>query len=347
METAGSFERRFGFGSGGDFLSIKSAARFTACLVVVCGYSILSAAQEATALSVNSDPSPQTQQQTPSDQGQSQQPPAGQSPASQTTPGQSSSTQSSDQSSNQQTDDKSKNGQAAGQGGKVAGTSNDRLFLALPNFLTVQNGGNLPPMTAKQKFKVVALGAFDRVQYPWWGIISAINQADDAEPAYGQGWLAYAKRYGTTAADSTIENFMVGAIFPVMLHQDPRFYESGNGKFFRRTGYAISRIVVTKGDNGHKQFNCSEICGSAFSAAISTFSYHPKSTFIRTRDNPHLFIPSDRTLTNTASVWGTQVALDTITLVLKEFWPDLHRLTAKKHKSEAAPAPFAPQKTNP
>jgi hypothetical protein len=341
MERASSFQKFVVFGSGGKFLSIKSAARFTACLVVVCAYSILSAAQETTALSVNSDPFGQTA----SDQSQSQQAPASQTPASQ--PPSNPSTQSSSQNSTQQNDDKSKSGQATGQGGKVAGTSNDRLFLALPNFLTVQNGGNLPPMTAKQKFKVVALGAFDRVQFPWWGIISAVNQADDAEPAYGQGWLAYAKRYGTTAADSTIENFMVGAIFPVMLHQDPRFYESGNGKFFRRTGYAISRIVVTKGDNGHKQFNCSEICGSAFSAAISTFSYHPKSTFIRTPTNLHEFIPSDRTLTNTASVWGTQVALDTITLVLKEFWPDLHRLTAKKHKSEAPPAPFAPPQSNP
>ena len=323
-------------------MAIKSAARFTTCLALVCAISLLSSAQQTNPPTANADPSAQTQtpvQDQPSSTQQTQpSSPAPQTPADKT----------SSQSSNQPTDDKSKNGQAAAsQGGKVAGTSNDRLFLALPNFLTVQNGANLPPLTAKQKFKVVALGAFDPVQFPWWGIISAINQADNAEPAYGQGWLAYAKRYGTTAADSTIENFMVGAIFPSMLHQDPRFYESGNGKFFRRTGYAISRIVVTKGDNGHKQFNCSEVCGSAFSAAISTFSYHPKSTFIRTPDNPHLFIPSDRTLTNTASVWGTQVVLDSITLVLKEFWPDLHRLTAKKHKAEAAPAPFAPQKQNP
>ena len=40
--------------------------------------------------------------------------------------------------------------------GKVAGTSNDRLFYALPNFLTLQGTAKLPPMRTKDKFKVVA-----------------------------------------------------------------------------------------------------------------------------------------------------------------------------------------------
>jgi hypothetical protein len=41
--------------------------------------------------------------------------------------------------------------------GKVAGTSNDRLFYALPNFLTLQGRQKLPPVSTKDKFKVVAL----------------------------------------------------------------------------------------------------------------------------------------------------------------------------------------------
>ena len=235
--------------------------------------------------------------------------------------------------------DKDKKDQDAG--GKTqstpAGTSNDRLFYTLPNFLTLQNGDKVPPLTAKQKFGVVARGTFDPVQYPWWGLLSAINQADNAEPAYGQGWGAYGKRYLTTAADSTIENFMVGAAFPSILHQDPRFFQSGKGGFGRRTGYAVSRIFVTRSDSGHSQFNYSEIFGSAFSAAVSTYSYHPRSTYISTPTNPHMFIPSDRTLVNTASVWGTQVTLDTVTLVIKEFWPDIHRKMS--HQPKPVPAP--------
>jgi hypothetical protein len=232
--------------------------------------------------------------------------------------------------------DSGKDSQSASGQGKVAGTSNDRLFYTLPNFLTMENAGKLPPLSVKDKFKVVARGDFDPVQYPWWAFLAALNQAQNSEPAYGQGWGAYGKRFLTTAADSTIENFMVGAIFPSVLHQDPRYYQSGKGSFAHRTWYAITRIPVTRGDSGKTQFNFSEVFGSAFSAAISTNSYHPRSTYVSTPTNPHMFVASDRTLTNTASVWGTQVGLDTITLVIKEFWPDVHRRLSHKHNAVAA-----------
>lgn len=232
----------------------------------------------------------------------------------------------------QENKDKKTSIQEVGEG-KVAGTSNDRLFYALPNFLTLQGTQKLPPLSTKDKFKVVALGTFDYFEYPWWGSLAAISQAENNEPGYGQGWVGYAKRYGSTAGDSMIENFMVGAVFASALHQDPRFYQSGKGGFFKRTGYAVTRIVVTRGDSGHSQFNHSEVFGSATAAAISTYSYHPRSTFLSTPTNPHLYIPSDRTLSHVASTWGTQLTLDTITIMLKEFWPDIHRKTSRKEKA--------------
>jgi hypothetical protein len=223
--------------------------------------------------------------------------------------------------------------------GKVAGTSNDRLFYTLPNFLTLQNVGQLPPLTVKEKFKVVALSTFDPVEYPWWALLAAIGQADNSEPQFRQGWVGYAKRYGITAGDSTTENLMVGAVFPSILHQDPRFYQSGKGSIGRRSWYAATRILVIRGDSGREQFNFSEVFGSAFAAAVSTYTYHPRSTYISTPTNPHMFIASDQTLSNVASVWGTQIGLDTITFVVKEFWPDVHRMLSHKHNSQAAQPP--------
>jgi hypothetical protein len=215
--------------------------------------------------------------------------------------------------------------------GKVAGTSNDRLFYTLPNFLSLETTSKLPPMTTKQKYAVVARGTFDYVQYPWWAFLSAISQADNSEPGYGQGWGAYGKRFATAAADGMIENFTTGAVLPSLLHQDPRFYQSSEGGFKRRAWYAVSRIFVTRADSGATQFNYSEIVGSALSASISTFTYHPRSTYISTPSNPHQFVPSDRTLANAANVWGSQIGYDTITIVVKEFWPDIHRKLSKKH----------------
>lgn len=216
--------------------------------------------------------------------------------------------------------------------GKTTGTSNDRLFYTLPNFLSLETTSKLPPLTTKQKYAVVARGTFDPVQYPWWAFLSAISQADNSEPGYGQGWGAYGKRFATAAADGTIENFTTGAVLPSLLHQDPRFYQSSQGGFPRRSWYAVSRIFVTRTDSGHSQFNYSEIVGSALSASVSTYSYHPRSTYVSTPTNPHKFVPSDRTLLNTADVWGSQVGYDTITIVVKEFWPDIHRKLSRKPK---------------
>jgi hypothetical protein len=297
----------------GDSLLIKFAARLTVCLALTSLCTSLSVAQQPTPSS-SPDSSAQSQPNAPA---QDQKPAsAEQTPAQPAPP---------------DTDKKNDN---AGEQGKQAGTSNDRLFKVLPNFLTLETAGKLPPLTAKQKFAVVARGTFDPVQFPWWGLLAAISQADNSEPAYGQGWDAYAKRYGTTAADSIIENFMTQAVFASVLRQDPRFYQSSKGGFARRSWYAVSRIFVTRTDSGHAQFNYSEIVGAATAAAVSTYSYHPTSTYLSTPTNPHMFIPSDRTLLNTANVWGTQIALDTFTIFLKEFWPDVRRKMSRKHPAQ-------------
>ena len=198
------------------------------------------------------------------------------------------------------------------------GTSKDRLFYTLPNFLTVETA-RVPPLTTKQKFSVVARSSFDYVEIPWYGFLSGISQAENSEPGYGQGAAGYGKRYGAAFADGTIENFMTGAIFPSVLRQDPRFFQSEGGGFLHRTGYAMSRMVVTRTDSGRQQFNVSEIVGSALSAAISTYSYHPRP---------------DRTIPNTLSVWGSEVGYDTITTVVKEFWPDIRRKLQKRRRPD-------------
>ena len=202
------------------------------------------------------------------------------------------------------------------------GVSNDRLFWTLPNFLTLESAAQIPPLTTGQKYKVVARTSFDPVEYFYVGFLAAISQAQNSEPGYGQGAAGYGKRYGAAFADNTIENFMTGAVFPSMLHQDPRYYQLGKGGFLHRAGYSISRIFITPSDSGHSQFNVSEVAGAAISAGISN-AYHPAG---------------DRTFANTMSVWGTQMGWDTVATVVKEFWPDIRRKLRKKKVEAEIPA---------
>src|SRR3984885_7364344 len=245
--------------------------------------------------------------------------PAGQqTPAQQAQPAAPNATPSSGQASSGQKPTDPSNSSTATQ--SDAG-SKDRLFFALPNFLSLENSSHVPPMTAKQKFQVAARSSFDYVQYPWYAVLAGISQAQNSEPGYGQGAEGYAKRYGSEFADGTIENFMVNAVGPSLIHTAPRYYQLGKGGFVHRTGYALSRLVITRTDSGHNTFNFGEIGGSFAAAAISTYSYHPEA---------------DKTLSNTASVWGTQVGYDAIRIVLNEFWPDIRR---KFHKNKSEPQP--------
>ena len=111
---------------------------------------------------------------------------------------------------------------------------------------------------------------------------------------------------------------MVEFVVPAVTHEDPRYYTLGHGGFFKRTGYALSRAVVTRSDSGKEVFNVSEVLGSGASAGLSSL-YYPSR---------------ERSLGNTGTEWGLDVAIDSAAFVVKEFWPDInHRFV---HQNEAS-----------
>ncbi|MGC1258606.1 MAG: hypothetical protein WA867_23835, partial [Candidatus Acidiferrales bacterium] len=198
---------------------------------------------------------------------------------------------------------------------KDTGTSKDRILWTLPNFLTLEDAENIPPLTSGQKFKVVGRSLIDPSEFVLIGFVAGLGQASDSDPSYGQGAQGYGKRYALAYADNAIENFMASAALPSLLHQDPRYYQLGHGGFLKRAGHAISRVVLTRSDSGQTQFNYSEVFGAGMAAAISTYSYHPAQ---------------DKNFGTVVSVWGTQIGWDVGTYMLKEFWPDLRRMHHKK-----------------
>ncbi|HMD86776.1 MAG TPA: hypothetical protein VKO18_18965 [Terriglobia bacterium] len=191
---------------------------------------------------------------------------------------------------------------------------NDRILWTLPNYLTVENASSLPPMTTGQKFKLVAEGTFDPIELVFIAAQSGIYQANNSDPTLGQGFRGYAKRYGLTLADDSVENFMVGAVFASALRQDPRYFQLGKGSFLHRVEYAGLRVVIIRSDSGKNQFNFSEILGSGTAAGISNI-YHP----------------GPWTMGSTLPIWGEQIGWDTVGYEMKEFWPDVKRFLLRGH----------------
>jgi len=187
--------------------------------------------------------------------------------------------------------------------------SKNRIFWVIPNFRSDENTASIKPLTPKGKFKVSFDDSFDPSAFLVAGVFAGMSMAQDQYRPFGQGAAGFGKYYGGAFADQAIGNVMSEGLFPSLLHQDPRYFVQGHGGFWRRTGYAISREVVTRGDDGGSHFNTSELAGNAVAAGISNV-YYP---------------PADRSLGNTTSKWGQQLALDTFFNVLKEFWPDVRR----------------------
>jgi hypothetical protein len=202
---------------------------------------------------------------------------------------------------------------------KETGTINDRILTVMPNYGTVENAHALPPISSKQKFRLATAGVFDYFAFPFDGALAAIDQAKNSPASWGQGWGAYGKRYGATFADNSIGTYMTTAIFPSMLHEDPRYYQLGQGSVAHRTFYSISRLVVARTDSGHSRFNYSELFGNALAAGISNV-YHA---------------PEDRTFGRNLSTLGELDMWDGLSNLMKEFWPDVHRKMQHKHNTTA------------
>ena len=87
----------------------------------------------------------------------------------------------------------------------------------------------------------------------------------------------------------------------------------------------MGQIFWTHTDSGRMQFNYSEIAGNATAVAISTAYY-----------------PAGRDVSSAVSKLGSQIGLDMLSNVLKEFWPDLLRKFSRDRKANGASQPASP-----
>jgi hypothetical protein len=184
-----------------------------------------------------------------------------------------------------------------------------RILGIIPNFRAVSTSTKLPPQTPKEKFLTATQDSFDYSSLFIPAMLAGYGQATNSTPEFHQGAAGYARYYWHNYVDQAIENYMVEAIVPIITHQDNRYYTLGQGGFFKRTGYALSRAVITRNDAGNNTFNTSEVIGAGAAAGIS-----------------NLYYPSrERTFSNTASKWSINVGVDAASFVVKEFWPDINR----------------------
>jgi hypothetical protein len=157
-----------------------------------------------------------------------------------------------------------------------------RVLGVVPSFYVAYER-NTVPMPAALKFHLAIKAETDVVTFFGAATLAAIHQASNT-PAYPQGFKGYAQRYGAAYAGGTSDILIGGAILPSLLHQDPRYFYSGEGTTKQRVVHALSAIFLTHGDNGKIQFNYSGLGGDIASAALANTYYPPANR------GTHLFL---------------------------------------------------------
>ena len=175
----------------------------------------------------------------------------------------------------------------------------------------VEPGETVPRLTLKDKFLFPLHEEARPVVFVPALISGGYGILKDSDPRYGTDSAGFGERFGAgMLRQGTMRGFSDG-LLPAIFHEDPRYYRRAAGSFASRTGYAVSRVVIARKDEGGNGFNFSDTLGRGMAAAL-TEAYYPAVSV---------------TNTDVFRTWGVSLAGLGGINVFQEFWPDIkHRL---------------------
>jgi hypothetical protein len=169
------------------------------------------------------------------------------------------------------------------------------------------------PLDVSGKFRYHAEAAYGPLAIAGTAAYAGALQLFNAPEEWGQGGAGYGKRFASTAAWSGIHGVMAFGLDSA-LHQDPRYFRSGDGGFWRRAGHALRGTILTRTDSGGETFSTWRV-GSAYGAAYLSNQWYP-----------------DRLNTARLDVIQGSVTLgfDLMGNLGSEFWPDIKRKVLRR-----------------
>ncbi|MGB9457609.1 MAG: hypothetical protein WCB12_16285 [Bryobacteraceae bacterium] len=149
---------------------------------------------------------------------------------------------------------------------------------------------------------------------------AGILQGLDTPTEWGQSGSGYGKRFGSTMACSGIHSALAFGLDST-LHEDPRYFRSGGGGFWRRTGHAFRGTILTHTDKGVETVSVWRL-GSAYGAAYLSNQWYPGRL---------------NTVGLGFAEGSLQLGFDLARNLASEFGPDLKRKMLRRRPRLAAP----------
>lgn len=195
-----------------------------------------------------------------------------------------------------------------------------RIMTVVPNFNTVISGRAVP-LSKGQKTELAIHATLDPFNLVGAVVLAGISEINGSHRGYGWGPQGYFKRVGANIADVVGGTMLAGAVYPILLHQDPRFFRQGSGTIRSRVRHALLAAVICRGDSGRSQPNYSNVLGNFSAGLISNVYYPSDETGIRL------------SLVN-SSIVTAEGALGNLAL---EFSPDVQKYLHRRKKSTPQP----------
>ena len=161
----------------------------------------------------------------------------------------------------------------------------------------------------KDKFLLFVQESYEPVSLVAAGFNSAIDQAQNNDARFGQGFEGYGRRFGANLADQVSLRLFSEFAYPAIFSEDPRYYRQGRGSKKSRLLHAVGHTFIGHRDDGTSMFNYSEWLGTASAVALGSV-YH----------SAHGVAPMARSV---CYLVAEDMGFD----VLREFWPEIaHKL---------------------
>lgn len=191
------------------------------------------------------------------------------------------------------------------------------MFGMIPDF---ENTNDIPanrrPLSSHEKYILSLHQAFDISAHIGNLFQTALQQAGDGQPNYGESWAAFGERFAANEGDQISGSILIYGVLPSILHEDPRYFRKGRGATLSRMWYAASRTLVTRKDDGASGFNNSQVFGQLMSSSIS-IGYYPRQ---------------DRCVSRLFSNWVVNLGGNSAYNVLSEYYPDMKQMLFHRHR---------------
>jgi hypothetical protein len=178
----------------------------------------------------------------------------------------------------------------------------NRKSIVFPDIATTEG-----PLSTGGKFKLFVDNSVSLSSLAVSALTAGIGQAEDYPHGYGQGGEGYGKRFGATMARTASSEFFGTFLLASMLRQDPRFFPQRDPTFGGSVKYALTRVVVTRNDDGNDVANWSGLLGPLMAEGLAN-AYWPEE---------------DRNAAETFRRYGVDLGTRAGFNMFRNYWPVL------------------------